>query len=437
MNNISNQELVLTAQQKTIRELSDRIVAAQRPIQILDAIKWNNEIKQDFFKNKFKELPKVGPEYYLSRPLSYDIQEKKAEFQTIERDINRLLGQFSGVGGIMLRMCQEYRKALSMLKARGTEDFTSIAIDLYGSSEDAFYPGAPLLKDLAELLSHTLSSLNQHLVSELDEKKYTSHEAAEILRQRFSEYFIGRAQEVVVEQSDDIIADAAAGADRVKMRTDAMFSERDIRLLEVHEGWVHVGTSLNGALQPICTFLGKGTPSSVITQEGLSVITEIITFSSFPRRVTRITNRIKAINMAENGANFLEVFNYFRECGISDEDSYSHTVRIFRGSTPEGGPFTKDLAYAKGFILIYNYMRLAVQKGLVNHIPALFVGKVKLEDLQVLYELIEEGTVMPPQYIPPHFKDLAALSSWMCFSLFLNQLDLKKLSENYRHILHS
>src|SRR6185437_12840027 len=132
-------------------------------------------------------------------------------------------------------------------------------------------------------------------------------------------------------------------------RSGAMFSERDIRLLEVHEGWVHVGTSLNGALQPICTFLGKGTPSSVITQEGLSVIAEIITFSSFPRRVTRITNRIKAINMAENGANFLEVFHYFRECGISDEDSYSHTVRIFRGSTPEGGPFPKDLAYAKGF----------------------------------------------------------------------------------------
>jgi len=436
MSIIDNQSLKLTEHHQIIRDLSDRIVAAQRPIQILDAIKWTPEVKQEFFKNKCKELPKVDASYYHNRPLSYNIHDKKAEFQGIERDINRLLGQFSGVGGIMLRMCQEYRKALSMIKARGTEDFTSISVDLYGSSEDAFYPGAPLLIDLALLLSDTLSSLNQNLVSEMDEKRYTSHEAADILRQRFSEYFKDCSQEVVVEQSDDIIADAAAGADRVKIRTDAMFSERDIRLLEVHEGWVHVGTSLNGAMQPICTFLGKGAPSSVITQEGLSVITEIITFSSYPRRVLRITNRIRAINMAENGANFLEVFNYFRECGISDEDSYGHTLRIFRGSTPEGGPFTKDLAYAKGFILIYNYMRLAVQKGLVNHIPTMFVGKIRIEDLQILHELISEGIVMPPQYVPPHFKDLAALSSWMCFSLFLNQLDLKKLSENYRHILH-
>ncbi|MDO8954892.1 MAG: flavohemoglobin expression-modulating QEGLA motif protein [Gammaproteobacteria bacterium] len=435
MSNLDHQTLKLSAQQQTIRELSDRIVVAQRPIQILDAVKWGPEIKQEFFKNKCKELPKIDASYYQNRPLAYDIHDKKTEFQGIERDINRLLGQFSGVGSIMLRMCQEYRQALRMIKARGSDDFTSISIDLYGSSEDAFYPGAPLLNDLAVLLSDTLSNLNQNLVSEMDEKRYTSHEAAEILRQRFSEYFKGRAQEVVVEQSDDIIADAAAGADRVKIRTDAMFSERDIRLLEVHEGWVHVGTSLNGAMQPICTFLGKGAPSSVITQEGLSVITEIMTFSSYPRRVLRITNRIRAINMAENGANFLEVFHYFCECGISEEDSYGHTLRIFRGSTPEGGPFTKDLAYAKGFIIIYNYMRLAVQKGLVHHISALFVGKVRIEDLHLLYELIAEGTVIAPQYVPPQFKDLAALSSWMCFSLFLNQLDLKKLSENYRHIL--
>src|SRR3546814_9747867 len=42
---------------------------------------------------------------------------------------------------------------------------------------------------------------------------------------------------------------------------------RDVRALEVHEGLVHVGTTLNGLNQPICTFLSKGPPSSTVRSE--------------------------------------------------------------------------------------------------------------------------------------------------------------------------
>ena len=44
--------------EQTIRELSDRIVAAQNPIRVLDAIKWTDDIKNDFLKHKFQKLPK-------------------------------------------------------------------------------------------------------------------------------------------------------------------------------------------------------------------------------------------------------------------------------------------------------------------------------------------------------------------------------------------
>ena len=44
----------------------------------------------------------------------------------------------------------------------------------------------------------------------------------------------------------------------IKIRSDALFNERDVRALEVHEGLVHVGTTLNGQNQPICTFLARG-----------------------------------------------------------------------------------------------------------------------------------------------------------------------------------
>ena len=162
---------------------------------------------------------------------------------------------------------------------------------------------------------------------------------------------------------------------------------------------------------------------------------EIFTFSSYPQRVQRITDRVNAIYMAENGANFIEVFNFYRDSGVDDEQSYYAALRIFRGSAPDKGPFTKDLTYSRGFILIYNYIRLAIQRGLLAHIPLLFVGKTILEDLHLLYDLIEEGIVVPPKYIPPQFKDLAALSAWMCYSLFLNRLNLQQLAADYKNIL--
>lgn len=428
--------MIDTKYHQVIRDLSEKIVAAQRPIRILDALKWNGTVEEAFFKSGCKELPNVrGPEYYEQNPLKFDPDKKIDEFNHIEREIRRDLGQFNSVGAIMQRMCREYCTVVEMLNARGTPHFTRYAQQLYGSADDAFYAGAPTLTDLAILISNTLSFIEKQTGTELDQKIYTGDEAVSILGQRLSKYFEDEKEKTRVKLSDDIIADAAAGAEFIKLRKNAMFSERDLRVLEVHEGWVHLGTTLNGMSQPICTFLSKGTPSSTITQEGLAIIMEIFTFSSHPARMEGLTDRIRAISMAEKGGNFLDIFNFFREQGQSEAESYTRASRVFRGSTAEGGPFTKDLVYNKGFILIYNYIRLAIQRGLLSHIPLLFLGKATLEDLHVLNDLVEEGIVVPPKYVPPQFKDLAALSSWMCYSLFLNQLDLKRLAQEYKEIL--
>jgi len=422
--------------QQVIYELSESIVAAQKPIRILDAIKWSPEVQQQFFKNKCKKLPHVNSQYYQEKnPLSFDPHQKIEEFHEIERNIRRKLGQYSGVGSIMQRMCREYTRVVHMLMARGTKRFTEISQELYGSSEDAFHIGAPTLKDLATLVTNTLSNIKDRVSTAADDKIFTSEETVALLSERLAGYFTGTNHTPRVELSDGIVADAAAGADRIKIHAGYMFSEREIRTFEIHEGWVHLGTTLNGMAQPICTFLSKGPPSSTITQEGLAIITEVFTFSSYPRRVKRLTNRITAVSMAEEGADFLEVFNFYREQGLEEIDSYHSTTRVFRGSTPTAGPFTKDLSYSKGFILIYNYIRLAVQRGLVSNIPLLFAGKATLEDIHIIHDLVEEKIIVPPRYIPPQFQDIAALSAWMCYSLFLNKLDLQRLATDFKAIL--
>jgi uncharacterized protein (TIGR02421 family) len=425
---------MLTDYQKVIHELSERIVIAQKPIRILDSLKWDSSVQQHFFKHKCKKMPHITADYYNeNNPLQFDPLKKIEEFHEIERRIRRKLGQYSGVGSIMMRMCREYARVVEMLIARGTPKFTEISQELYGSSEDAFHIGAPTLKDLATLVSTTLANIKNQVTTMGDVKTFSSEETVSILMKRFATYFGDKTPHV--QLSDGILADAAAGAERIKIHKGLTFSEREIRIFEVHEGWVHLGTTLNGMSQPVCTFLGKGPPSSTITQEGLAIITEVFTFASYPGRLKRLTNRIIAVNMAEEGANFLEVFGFYRKQGLEEYDSFHATMRVFRGSTPDGGPFTKDLSYSKGFILIYNYIRLAVQRGLVTQIPLLFLGKTTLEDVHILADLVEEQIVTPPKYVPPQFQDIAALTAWMCYSLFLNRLDLQRMATDFKSFL--
>lgn len=418
-----------------IHEFSMRLVEAQSSIRILDSIKWDDSIRQEFIRHKGKRLPEVDKAYYENRPLPFDASQKQEEFRLIVRDMQNQLGQYSPVTRLIRRQSEEYCRAIDMLVARGTDTFCELSKELYGSPDDAFYSGGPRLSELGVVLFDVLTALNVQLQSEADIKRYTPLEAQEILQARLSLFFDKHTAKITVMTSDDMIADASAGADNIKLSQRAMFSERDLRYLEAHEGWVHVGTTLNGAMQPYCSFLSKGSPSSSVIQEGLAVITEVITFSSYPGRIRKITNRVIAIEKVRQGADFLDIYRYFLDCELDEIDSYNQTVRIFRGSTPIGGAFTKDLAYAKGFLLIYNFMRFAISQQHVHAIHLLFTGKLVLDDLPLLSELYNSNILIAPIYLPPPFRDLAALSAWMSFSLFLNKFDLNEIQKNFRFLL--
>jgi len=88
--------------ESTIHELSERIVAAQKPIRILDALKWDTEVEEYFFRHKGKKLPEINNEYYQRKnPLTFDPIKKIQEFRDIDHSIRRKLGQYSGVGSVM------------------------------------------------------------------------------------------------------------------------------------------------------------------------------------------------------------------------------------------------------------------------------------------------------------------------------------------------
>ncbi len=407
-----------------VRTLSERLVEAQSGIRILDAIKWDDGIRAAFLADGCARQPPVDRAYYARRPLGFEPDEVRARLTGIEADLGRTLGPTHPAARLMTQMCTEYRLVLDMLEARGTPRFAALAGGLYGRSSDPFHTDGPSVADLGILLNDALISIDAGMFLESDPKNLSADDGAALLRERLRPLFAGAAADICVRISDDIVADAAAGADYIKLRSDAFFSARELRALEVHEGWVHVATTLNGRAQPWCTFLSKGTPSTTVTQEGLAFFVEIVSFSSHPARIRRVADRIRCINAAEHGATFLDVFVMLVEEGRTREDAYATAVRVFRGSTPDGGPFTKDLAYGKGFVQIYNFMRLAVKRGRIDMIPLLFCGKLRLEQIGVLAELRDRGLLGEPKLLPPQFADLNALTAWMTFSNFFNRIDL-------------
>jgi uncharacterized protein (TIGR02421 family) len=318
------------------------LVEAQRPIRVLDAVKWDDEVERAFFAAGAKQLPPVTADYYAARPLPFDPDAKRQELRGIERDVIRRLGKYNPAGQIMTRMCAEYREVIDLLVHRGTPQFSAASERLYGSAADSFHAGDPTLADLGRVMAGILDNLAQDGVIADEAPSLSAAETVRALSARLGDHFQGAG--VRVRLSDGIIADAAAGSDYIKVRGDARFSPREVRLLEVHEGWAHLGTTLNGQRQPVCTFLSKGPPSSTVTQEGLAVLTEVLAFASHPERVRRLTHRIEAVALAEAGANFLDVYRFYLQEGYDRREAYQHSVRVFRGSLPACcWPFTKDL----------------------------------------------------------------------------------------------
>src|SRR5437667_3610685 len=212
----------LTPYESMVRALSDRLVEAQRPIRILDAIKWDDDIERAFFEKGCRELPPVTRDYYLNRPLPFDPELKLHELHSIERDIRRRLGEFNAPGQIMSRMCQEYREVVHLLTHRGTRAFGEISERLYGSSSDSFHAGDPNLADLGHMMSDVLDNLSHEAIFGRDEEPLDARQTADVLSQRLGQYF--QDCQVRVRLSDGIVADAAAGSDYLKIRESARFT---------------------------------------------------------------------------------------------------------------------------------------------------------------------------------------------------------------------
>jgi uncharacterized protein (TIGR02421 family) len=309
-----------------------------------------------------------------------------------------------------------------MLLAVGNKDFYYHSVELYGRpaslSSDRRSTNLGLARHFAQVVAGFVPPLD-----DADRPTICAEEAVPILKARFDQFFAGREIRVVVVEG--LAASASASADEIKLNHGAMFSPRDLRQIEFHEGQVHVATALNGRAQPVMTFLGVPTPRTTSTQEGLAVFTEFLSGSTSLPRVRRISDRVIAIQQAEEGASFLDVYRFFLERGHDEPSAFDGARRVFRGGLLEGGaPFTKDVCYLDGLLRVTNFLRIALTRGQSQLAREIFAGKLAVEDVPLFDRLRREGLAIAPRYVATWAEDLSYLTALMSYASFLGESDL-------------
>jgi len=241
-----------------------------------------------------------------------------------------------------------------------------------------------------------------------------------------------------IELVDSLSANALASASRIRIRRDARFTDRDAAQLLNHEAYIHVATSLNGKDQKDLPILAAGHPGTTRTQEGLAVFAEIISGTIELNRLQRLADRVFAIQMAVEGADFLQVYRYFLERTDNPDQSFESTRRVFRGGVITGGaPFTKDVVYLYGLLQIGAVIRAIFSVGRADCLLLLFCGKLDFADLPALAELASVGLCQLPRFVPPWISDPRYLLALLTYSTFMNQIESERMTTTVRRVLEN
>ena len=387
---------------------------------ILSHLRWDGSVRDRFLADRASALPVVTyPEYDID-PILDLVSDARSLMQT------------GAVDDWLERQARAIEITAQMLKSCGRPEFFHCSRELYGAPGDVLLDQSStsltLASDFDEILQH-LDGFNEEL---LEQYAVSSTELSERLEIAVKEMFGADAPEI--QLVDELSANALAGRERIRIRRAAEFNDKDVAQLIHHEAGIHVATSLNGAYQAGLPILGSGHAGTTRTQEGMAVFAEFITGSMDLDRLRRLCDRTIAIQM--DGADFIDVYEYFLQRCHSEEQAFETARRVFRGGVMTGGaPFTKDIVYLDGLVRVHNFLRALVANGRADCMLLLFCGKLDLEDIPVLSELAAIGLCEPPRYLPGWASDMRFLLSYLAYSGFLNTIDQQRVSAHYENLL--
>lgn len=405
-----------------IEYVSNLLFEASHSIRILSHVSWNASIRERFFACQAKELPEVSYPGFDPAPVLEIIAAARLHIES------------SFIDEWLTRLADDLEDSARMMAVAGKPEFFSYSRKLFGVPNDPLPDNLTTSLALARKFDELLTSVMKVDLGEPPEACYMAQAVATAMTDAVTEMFGDDAPEVLIV--DELSANALAGPRRIRIRRNACFSDKDIRQLVEHEAYIHVATSLNGLAQPHLKILGASHPGITKTQEGLAVFAEFITGSIDLGRMRRLADRVIAIQMAIDGADFLDVYHYFLGRIENEGQSFENARRVFRGGVVSGGaPFTKDMVYLDGLLSVHNFLRAIVSSGRSDCLRLLFCGKLDIDDIPVIHELTQMGLCQPAKYLPPWASDLRFLLCYLAYSSFLNGVDLSRVRAHFDTML--
>jgi len=398
-----------------IRQAARLLYQASRPIRILRTIDWPSEVKEAFFAKGAQELPQV----------SYTPIDPAPVLEAV-REARRLIVSSSSIDLWLERQADGLERAARMLANVGTPAFFEYSRQLYGEPTTPlrYFPHTPL--ELSQSICDTIDQLIRIEMDIAPPEYHTAEKVAGDIERAVQKHFGESAPKI--ELVDKLSANALATASTIRIRRDARFTDRDASQLLNHEAYIHVATSLNGRAQTDLPILAAGHPGTTRTQEGLAVFAELISGSMELDRMRRLADRVFAIQMAVDGADFLDVYRYFLERVGDRDQAFENARRVFRGGVITGGaPFTKYVVYLLGLLGVGNAIRAFFVSGRSDCLKLLFCGKLDFLDIPALCELYEMGLCQAPRYLPPWVSDPRYLLALLTYSTFMSKMDMEPL----------
>lgn len=402
-----------------LKEAASLLFHGEARLPVLGRISWPPDVAERFFAAGASELPQPAYE-----PIDPTPSRERADAA------RALVVGDSPVHRWLIRLADTVDETAKLLSTLGTAAFFTHSQTLYGGPHSTLADGRVTALALAKRLDGLLADYRP---CDLGTFAATSYDAAALksyLDAELPKHFGAEAPRV--EVLAEVSAKAVAGRDTIKLRANATFSDLDLRQLLQHEALVHIATGKNGRAQPHFPILGESHPGNARTQEGLAVFAEFISGALDPKRLQRLGHRVLAVEMASEGADFLQLYGFFLERTGNEFESFESARRVVRGGLVEGGaPFTKDCVYLQGLLEIHSFLRAAVRAGDTSMVPLLFVGKFDLGDLDALIMLRKEGLLAEPLFMPNWASDLRFLVSYLAYSVFLNEVNLGAVSDHY------
>lgn len=316
----------------------------------------------------------------ISVPLKVNPEEKRQRIKEVLHQLESA-DLDPWIKKVFTNRLEDYNTLLRMMEVFGTVFFYQKCTQVYGTGN---------LKKLEGPFNYFIDEVTKLLESDHSNKTYTGDEGIKYLEENLAKTYPRDRFEV--RASTSLLSDSSAGRRVLKLNTSKSFTENHLRIFLVHEGWAHLGTSLNGQEQPLHHWLASWAPRTTLLQEGLAVLVELVTGSMTLERWQRIKLRHLACLMAEKGSNLTEVYHFLCHQEMEELDAFKLALRVFRGVDPRGGQaFTKEFLYLHGLVqLLYhlNFFNLPLS--------SVFAGKISFDEHVAILAHQEESKIVSP-----------------------------------------